>query len=217
MKTNRIFAASLLAADFTRIQEAVESINSAGPDWVHLDIMDGNLVPEITFGAQLVEEIRPLTDKPLDVHLMVRRPGDHIERFARAGSDYLTVHYENNTELREQIRYIHKLGCRAGVALIPDTPPEVLADVLAEIDLVLVMTVNPGYGGQQLIRECLGKVDYLSQIRQKRGYNYYISIDGGVNRDTYGIIKTKDVDVLVAGSAFFGAADRDGAVRYFKS
>ena len=218
MKTNRVFAASLLAANFRCFSEAVESVNNTAADWLHLDIMDGNFVPEITFGAQLVSQIRTLSTKPFDVHLMVENPGRHIRRFADSGADLITVHYEQNPELLKQLSLIRELGKKAGVAVKPETAPENLpAEVLSAADLILIMTVEPGYGGQKLMKDCLEKVDYLSQIREKRGYTYYISIDGGVNRDTFGIIRDKDVDVLVAGSAFFGSEDREAEVRFFKS
>lgn len=217
MDKNRIIAASLLASDFSRIGEAVADINRSGSDWVHLDIMDGSFVPEITFGAQLVRQVGNLTDKTLDVHLMIDNPEKHIDRFAEAGSDYITIHYENTVHLNKYIEKIHDLGCRAGVALVPSTAPANLTEVLPYADLILVMTVDPGYGGQELILSCLKKVAYLSQIREKMGYNYLISIDGGVNRQTFKDISKTDVDILVTGSAFFQAEDKNSLVKFFKS
>lgn len=216
MKNKKLLAPSLLAADFTRIYEGIESINKSGADLLHLDVMDGSFVPEITFGTQMVRQVKPLTTLPLDVHLMIDNPQKHIEGFAEAGADYITVHYENSVHLHRYIQKIKDLGCKAGVALVPSTPPQLLSEIAEYVDLILIMTVNPGHGGQKLIESCLRKVDFLTQLRVEKGYNYLISIDGGVSMDTLGKINDTCVDVCVAGSAFFKADDKSQFVKDLK-
>lgn len=200
-----LIAPSILASDFSDIAGALRKIESAAGDWVHLDVMDGSFVPPITFGAQMVEAVDKKTDLPLDVHLMIDRPENHIEAFSAAGADYLTVHAEATVHLHRLLQHIRDLGVKPGVSIVPSTPVHVLDEVLAEVDLILVMSVNPGYGGQKLIPSALDKVRRLKESKQRHGYRYLISIDGGVNSETVADVRNAGAEVMVAGSAFFKA------------
>ncbi|MDR0539200.1 MAG: ribulose-phosphate 3-epimerase [Spirochaetaceae bacterium] len=200
-----ITAPSVLAADFTRIGDAVSRIERSGADWIHIDIMDGHFVPNITFGAKMVADIRAITRLPLDVHLMIENPRSQLDNFAKAGANLLTFHIETVVHSHSLARDIQALGLKAGVSLVPSTPVSALECILPFVDLVLVMTVNPGVGGQALIPECLDKVERLKEIRREKNLPYLISIDGGIKADNASAARHKGADVLVAGSAFFEA------------
>jgi ribulose-phosphate 3-epimerase len=202
-----LLAPSILSANFTDIAGAVRLIESTGSDWIHLDIMDGSFVPPITFGSQMLADIRSITSLPLDVHLMIDRPERHVESFCAAGADYLTVHAEASVHLHRILQSIRDLGVKPGVSIVPSTPVDGISEILSEVDLVLVMSVNPGYGGQKIIPSTLAKVERLVRIREERSLSYKISIDGGVNRTTIEDVRKSGVDVIVAGSAFFNAED----------
>lgn len=202
-----LVAPSILSANFTDIAGAVRLIESAGADWIHLDVMDGSFVPPITFGSQMVRDIRSLTDLPLDAHLMVDNPEKHIESFAEAGANYITVHAEATVHLHRVLQSIRKLGVKPGVSIVPSTPVESLGEILHEVDLVLIMSVDPGYGGQKLIPSTLEKAARLVRQRNEKSLSYLVSIDGGVNRSTIESVRNSRVDVIVAGSAFFNAED----------
>ncbi|MBF9016069.1 MULTISPECIES: ribulose-phosphate 3-epimerase [unclassified Oceanispirochaeta] len=210
-------APSILASDFANISQGINLIESAGADWVHLDVMDGSFVPEITFGSQMVKAVKSKTDLPLDVHLMIEKPENHVQSFLKAGSDFITFHAEAVVHGHRVIQMIKDGGAGAGISIVPSTPVSVLSELLPFVDLVLIMTVNPGYGGQSLIPECLDKVRILNEIREEKGYKYEISIDGGVNRSTIKQSKEAGIDVFVAGSAFFGADDPAAEVEYLKN
>jgi ribulose-phosphate 3-epimerase len=203
-----ILAPSLLAADFSHLADAVGQIVASGAEWTHLDVMDGNFVSELTFGAKMVRDLRPLSRTIFDVHLMINHPENFIEEFALAGADYITFHCEAALHLHKILTSIRDLGKKAGISIVPSTPVGVLEEVLPFADLVLVMTVNPGFGGQSLIPSCLEKVKALKHIKEEKGYSYLISVDGGVNAETVSQVRDSGVDVLVAGEAFFKAADK---------
>jgi ribulose-phosphate 3-epimerase len=200
-------APSILSADFARLGEQVRAVEEAGADRVQVDVMDGNFVPNITFGALAIEALRPLTRLTLEAHLMVRPPEDFIQAFARAGADTIIIHQEATPHLHGAIQQIHKLGKRAGVALNPSTPAATLSEVLDSLRLVLVMTVNPGFGGQAFIPEMLGKIRQVRQAISERGLHCEVEVDGGVNLETAPLVVEAGADVLVAGSAVFDSKD----------
>lgn len=198
-------APSLLSADFARFADGAAACVHAGADWLHFDVMDNHFVPNLTFGPALVHALRPLfPDTPFDVHLMVERPYDLIEPFAAAGADLITVHFEAAKHLQRTLAAIRALGRKAGVALNPATPPELLSYVLDDLDYVLIMTVNPGFGGQKFIPAAGDKVGDLSRLREQEGASFLISVDGGIDEQTAAGVVRDGADVLVAGSFIFG-------------
>jgi len=201
-------APSILSADFTRLGEQVQAVEAAGVvDRVQIDVMDGRFVPNITFGTLAVECLRPLTRLTLEVHLMVQPPEDFIEKFGRAGADTLIVHQESTPHLHRAIQQIHALGKKAGVALNPSTPASLLSEVLGSLQLVLVMTVNPGFGGQEFIPETLGKIRQVRSEIERRGLDCEIEVDGGIHEKTAPLVAEAGANVLVAGSAVFEGKD----------
>ena len=202
MKTP-ILAPSLLSADFSSLEKAIKQIEENNGGAVHIDVMDGSFVPEITYGEPVIRSIRKLTKLPFDVHLMVERPEYHIENFAKAGADWITFHYEATAHAHRIIQHIHELGKKAGVAICPATPIHALSEILECADIILVMTVNPGWGGQKLIPSCVDKVAALKKIREEKGFSYLISVDGGVNQNTAEKVLQAGTDIVVSGSAFF--------------
>lgn len=210
-------APSILAADFTRLGEQVKDAEAAGGGWIHIDVMDGRFVPNITFGPLVIEAVRRSTTLPLDVHLMIVEPDHYLEAFARAGADHITVHVEACPHLHRTLQAIHALGCRAGVALNPHTPALFISEILHLADIVLVMTVNPGYGGQAFLPETMSKVKQVAEMCAARGHEVDIVVDGGVDIQTAGICVESGANVLVAGSALFNknhsVADKMTALR----
>lgn len=200
-------APSILSADFAHLGEQVRAVEEAGADRVQVDVMDGRFVPNITFGALAIEALRPLTRLTLEAHLMVEPPEDFIEAFARAGADTIIVHQEATPHLHRAIQQIHALGKKAGVALNPSTPAGTLTEVFDSLQLVLVMTVNPGFGGQVFIPETLSKVRQVRQTILERGLDCEVEVDGGVNLETARWVVEAGADVLVAGSAVFDCKD----------
>ena len=201
-----LIAPSILSADFTRLGEDILAAEKGGADWIHVDVMDGHFVPNITIGAPVVKSIRKATALPLDVHLMISDPDKYVDDFAESGADYITVHAEAATHLQRTLAHIRSLGKKAGVALNPATPPEVLSYVLEDIDLVLVMSVNPGFGGQKFIPSALSKITRLCKMFSEAGLTQAkISVDGGINSRTAPKVIEAGVDVIVAGSAVYGA------------
>lgn len=201
-------APSLLSADFARIADEVARVTAGGADWLHLDVMDGHFVPNLTFGPALVKAVRQVTKLPLDVHLMIERPADFIVPFARAGADYLTVHVEAQGDLARVLADIRSLGVHPAISINPPTPLEAVEPYLSLADMVLVMSVNPGFSGQGFIREVLPKVSALAA----RSRRFVIEIDGGINADTAVAAAAAGAEVLVAGSAVFGAPDPAAAI-----
>jgi ribulose-phosphate 3-epimerase len=212
-----IIAPSLLAADFYNLEAECKMLNESQADWYHLDVMDGRFVPNISFGPMLVEVFRKNTKKVCDVHLMIEEPGNFTEAFKKAGADILTVHYEACTHLHRNIQQIKNLGMKAGVALNPHTPVEVLQDILADIDLVCMMSVNPGFGGQSFIPHTLTKINALRTMIDEQGLKVHIEIDGGVTLDNAKTILAAGADVLVAGNTVFKSADPKATIAALKS
>lgn len=200
-------APSILSADFTRLGEAVHAVEASGVDRVQIDVMDGRFVPNITFGSQAVASLRPLTRLTLELHLMVEPPEDFIEEFARADADTIIVHQEATPHLHRVIQHIHALGKKAGVALNPSTPASLISEVMASLQLVLVMTVNPGFGGQDFIPETLTKIRQVRNSIEQQGLHCELEVDGGINMVTAPQVVAAGADVLVAGSAVFDAKD----------
>lgn len=205
--SNHLVAPSILAADFKRLAAEVELINESEADWLHLDVMDGHFVPNLTFGFFIIEAIGQLSTKPLDVHLMIEQPEHYIERYREAGASVITVHYEACPNLHRTLQQIRATGAKAGVAVNPHTPVELLDDVLEELDLVCLMSVNPGFGGQKFIYRSLHKIETLRQRLITRNLPARIEVDGGVGLQNAQKILQAGADVLVAGSSVFKAED----------
>jgi ribulose-phosphate 3-epimerase len=200
-------APSILSADFSRLAEEVQAVDRAGADYIHIDVMDGHFVPNITIGPLVVAALRKVTDKPLDVHLMIENPDLYIADFAKAGADIITVHQEAVPHLHRTVQLIKSLGKQAGVSLNPATPVETLDVILDQLDLVLVMSVNPGFGGQAFISSALDKIRTLRQRITQRGLATELQVDGGIKVDNIREVVAAGADVLVAGSAVFNAND----------
>ena len=205
-------APSILSADFSRLGEEIKDVEKGGADYIHVDVMDGHFVPNITIGPLIVEAIRPITSLPLDVHLMIENPDQYIETFAKAGADIITVHVEACPHLHRTIQLIKSQGIKAGVVLNPHTPVSMIEHVLEDIDMVLLMTVNPGFGGQKFIHSVLPKVKQVADMIRERNLQVEIEIDGGVNVETAKLCVEAGANVLVAGSAVYNEKDRGAAI-----
>lgn len=206
-------APSILAANFSKLAEEVKEVEQAGAQLIHIDVMDGHFVPNITMGPIVVEALRPVTKLPLDVHLMIENPDNFIESFAKAGADYITVHVEACPHLHRTIQLIRSFGVKPGVVLNPHTPIESIQHVLEDIDMVLFMTVNPGFGGQKFIHSVIPKIQKLSTIIKEKGLNIEIEIDGGINADTIIPCAQAGATIFVAGSAIYSKEDRSKALQ----
>lgn len=200
---NYILAPSLLSADFANLGDAVKKIEEKKGGFIHIDVMDGSFVPQISFGQPIVKSIRPLTKLPFDVHLMIEHPERQIESFKNVGADYITFHCENVERIEDVLKQIHDFGIKAGLAIKPKTPISFIEKYLPFLDLLLVMTVEPGFGGQKIIFECVSKISQLVEIRKNKDLNFLISVDGGINENTIQSVVDAGSDIIVSGSAFF--------------
>jgi len=210
-----LIAPSILSADFARLGEEIRSVEAAGADWIHVDVMDGHFVPNITIGPLVVEAIRPVTRLPLDVHLMIEHADRYVPAFAKAGADLIAVHVEREIHLNRTVQVIRDCGCRPGAVLNPTTPLASLDWVLPDLDFVMLMSVNPGFGGQSFIPHTIEKIKRLKQRIIEAGASTLIEIDGGINAQTIAAVTQAGADIVVAGSAIFGSDDYAATIREF--
>lgn len=207
-----MIAPSLLSANFANLEKDIQMLNNSEADWLHLDIMDGVFVPNISFGLPVVSAVKKLSNKPLDVHLMIVKPENYFEAFAQAGADYISFHIEASTHVHRSIQLLKKLGVKAGVVLNPHTPVSLLEEVIEDLDYVLLMSVNPGYGGQKFIEKTFKKIEKLKLLIQESGSKALIQVDGGVNTENAQALYKAGADVLVAGNAVFSAENPTAAI-----
>jgi ribulose-phosphate 3-epimerase len=212
----KYIAPSILSADFARLGDEVKAVEAAGADWIHADVMDGHFVPNITFGPLIVEAVRRVTSLPIDVHLMIEKPDDYITAFAKAGATYISVQVESGVHLNRSIQLIRECGARPGVVLNPSTPLQAVDWILEYVDYVLIMSVNPGFGGQAFIPNSLDKIKELRRMIQTRKLSTLIEIDGGVNERTISAVADAGTDIFVAGSAIFGSRDYKETISGFR-
>ncbi len=208
----RIISPSMLSADFGNLERDTKMIDRSAAEWVHIDVMDGVFVPNISFGFPVMKPIRKATSKVLDVHLMIVEPEKYVKRFVDAGADYVTFHYEATEDIDGCITAIREAGAKVGISIKPKTPTSVLKEILAKVDLVLVMSVEPGFGGQSFIDGSLDKIRELSAMRQEQGLDFIIEVDGGISAKNAGEVFAAGAEALVAGSAVFGAADPEAEI-----
>ncbi|MBS3944043.1 MAG: ribulose-phosphate 3-epimerase [Melioribacter sp.] len=205
MKNKKLIAPSILSADFSNLSMQIRNVELGGADVIHCDVMDGQFVPNITFGPMIIEAVRKITKLPIDTHLMIKNPDALIKEFIEAGSNYITVHQEEVVHLNRTINRIKELGAKAGVSINPSTPVSTLFEVLDIVDMVLVMSVNPGFGAQKFIPGTLKKIETLAAIREEKGYNYIIEIDGGINSENIKTVSKAGCNMFVVGWSIFGA------------
>ncbi|HCO67196.1 MAG TPA: ribulose-phosphate 3-epimerase [Dysgonomonas sp.] len=213
---NHKIAPSILSADFLHLNRDIEMLNESDADWIHCDVMDGVFVPNISFGFPVLKQIKKVAKKPMDVHLMIVQPERYIQEVKNCGAYMMTVHYEASPHLNRTVSAIHEAGMKAGVTLNPHTPVEMLEDILQDVDMVLIMSVNPGFGGQKFIERSLSKVSRLRNMIEQRGLSTLIEVDGGVNLETAKSLIDAGADVLVAGNAVFSAPDPKKMIRQLK-
>ncbi len=213
----KLLAPSILSADFSNLSREIRYVELAGADIIHCDVMDGKFVPNITFGPLVVSAVNKITDLPLDIHLMIEDPDLHLEAFIKAGADYITVHQEAVVHLNRTLNRIKELGAKAGVAINPSTPVETLTEVLDLADLILVMSVNPGFGGQKFIQNSVSKIRKLNELKNEHGYKYWIEVDGGINKETIGEVSAAGCNIFVAGSSIFSSDNISAAATELKN
>ncbi|CAM2995841.1 ribulose-phosphate 3-epimerase [Komagataeibacter xylinus] len=212
-----LIAPSLLAADFSRAAEEVAAVETAGADWLHLDVMDGHFVPNLSMGPQLIKALRPTSKLPFDVHLMIAPVDPYIEAFARAGADHIHLHVEAGPHTHRSLQHVRDHGVKPGVAICPATPPEAVGEVLDLVDMILVMTVNPGFGGQKFLTSQLRKIETLRRMADATGRDIRIGVDGGITAETAPLAVAAGADVLVAGTSVYGQPDYGAAIAALRS
>lgn len=206
-------APSILSADFSKLEQEIKKVEVAGVGYIHVDVMDGHFVPNITIGVPVVKSIKKITSLPLDVHLMIEEPEKYVDSFIEAGSDIVTIHVEASRHPERLLRYIRSKGVKAGISLNPATDLSTINYLYGAFDLILIMTVNPGFGGQKLIAPALDKVRELKKIKKEKGFNFIIEVDGGVNEDNIDVYTKAGAELVVAGNAVFGSKDPAGAIK----
>ena len=212
----KLIAPSILSADFARLGEEIKAVEAAGADWIHVDVMDGHFVPNITIGPLIVEAVRSVTSLPIDVHLMIENPDNYIPAFAKAGASWISVQIEASVHLNRSVQLIRECGAKPGVVLNPSTPIQTLEWIIEDVDYVLIMSVNPGFGGQAFITNSLQKIKALRQMIQNKNLSTLIQVDGGVNERTIADAAAAGVDIFVAGSAIFGSDSYQKTISSFR-
>ena len=212
----KLIAPSILSADFARLGEEIKAVEAAGADWIHVDVMDGHFVPNITIGPLIVEAVRSVTSLPIDVHLMIENPDNYIPAFAKAGASWISVQIEASVHLNRSVQLIRECGAKPGVVLNPSTPIQTLEWIIDDVDYVLIMSVNPGFGGQAFITNSLEKIKALRRMIQSKNLNTLIQVDGGVNEKTIADVAAAGVDIFVAGSAIFGSDNYQKTIKNFR-
>lgn len=211
-----IVASSILSADFSKLGKEIKAVEDAGADWIHIDVMDGHFVPNITIGPVLVKSIRKITNLFFDCHLMIEKPEDYIEQFAKAGADLITIHAESSLDVKPTIKKIKDVGCKVGISINPETSIDVIKDIVGEVDLVLVMSVHPGFSGQSFIKEVIPKIKKTKELINGTKRKIYLQVDGGINKENAGIVKENGADVLVAASFIFKSDNYKDAIKQLK-